>query len=82
MKKLITILCITAALGFVAQADDTKETKKKHEASAEYKALVDKYDTNKDGKLDKEERAKISAEDKAKMKELAPAHKKKDTEKK
>lgn len=39
--------------------------------STEQKALIKeitaKYDTNKDGKLSKEERAKISAEDKAKL---------------
>ena len=31
------------------------------------KAMTEKYDTNKDGKIDKEEHAKMSAEDKAKM---------------
>jgi hypothetical protein len=29
--------------------------------------LLEKYDTNKDGKLDKEERAKVSKEDKEKL---------------
>lgn len=40
------------------------------------KQMLEKYDTNKDGKLDKEERAKISAEDKAKMEKAGLTHKK------
>jgi hypothetical protein len=42
----------------------------------EQKAIVAKYDTNKDGKLDKEERAKITPEDAAKL-PPPPAGKKK-----
>jgi hypothetical protein len=48
------------------------------------KKMVEKYDANKDGKLDKEEAAKMSDEDKAKRKELFPhagkKHEKKKTE--
>ncbi len=33
------------------------------------KEMIEKYDANKDGKVDEQEAAKISAEDKAKMKE-------------
>lgn len=73
MKKLLTILCITVTLAYAAQAE---EAKKKHEASPELKALIEKYDTNKDGKLDKDEKSKMTAEDKAKLKELTPAKKK------
>ena len=68
-------LCITCALSLAAYADDDNkaEAGKKHEAKPEQKAarkaLLEKYDTNKDGKLDKEERAKVSVEDKAKLKE-------------
>jgi len=75
MKKSLIALCITCALVLTARADDdTKaEAGKKHEATPEQKAarkaLIDKYDTNKDGKLDKDERAKMSEADKAKVKE-------------
>jgi len=80
MKKSLIALCITCALSLAAYAgdDDKKaEAGKKAEATPEQKAarkaIVDKYDTNKDGKLDKEERAKISEADKAKMKEARAA---------
>jgi len=69
MKKLLTILCITCALALVAHAEEAKEKdgKKKAAPTAEQKAarkaLLEKYDTNKDKKLDKEERAKITAEE-------------------
>ena len=39
--------------------------------------MMAKYDTNKDGKLDKEERAKISTEDKEKMDKAGLTPKKK-----
>ena len=42
------------------------------------KYLLDKYDANKDGKLDKDERAKISAEDKQKMDKAGLNRKNKD----
>lgn len=82
MKKLLVALCFTCALVLAAQADDTTSGKKKHEQTAEQKALhkemLAKYDTNKDGKLDKAEKAKISAEDKSKMEKAGLVHKKKD----
>ena len=85
MKKLLVALCFACALTLAAQADDTKHTKKKHEPTAEQKALkkdmLAKYDTNKDGKLDKGERAKISTEDKAKMEKAGLTRKKKDESK-
>jgi len=88
MKKSLIALCITCALVLVARADDEKkaEAGKKNEATPEQKAarkaMIDKYDTNKDGKLDEAERAKISEEDKAKMKEArANAAKKEKTKK-
>jgi len=81
MKKLLVALCITSAIAIAAHAaDEGKEKKKgegKHpEMTAEQKALrkemLEKYDANKDGKIDKDERAKVSEEDKSKMKELRP----------
>lgn len=44
----------------------TEEQKKQREA------LVAKYDTNKDGKLDKEERAKVSDEDRKLLRSFGP----------
>jgi hypothetical protein len=80
MKKTIMAVCITCALSIAAFADDDgkkSENGKSHEVTPEQKAirkaLIEKYDTNKDGKLDKEERAKISDADKAKMKEARGA---------
>ncbi len=75
MKKILAILCITCALAVAAQAQDS--TKKKHEPSPEAKALLDKYDTNKDGKLDKAEKAKMTPEDKESWQKASQAAKKK-----
>jgi len=81
MKKLLVALCFTCALALAVQAEDTKSGKKKHEQTAEQKTLkkdmLAKYDTNKDGKLDKAEKAKISAEDQAKMEKAGLGPKKK-----
>ena len=71
MKKLLMALCVTCALALVANAEDTKKSEEgKKKATPEQKtarkALVEKYDTNKDGKLDKDERAKIPAEEREK----------------
>ena len=74
MKKLLVALCVTSALAIAAHAQEAGKEKKAEgkrpeltaEQKAARKALVEKYDTNKDGKLDKEERAKISAEEMAK----------------
>lgn len=79
MKKiLITTLGLFCAAAIVAQAQDAKPAKK--ELTAEQKAVMKemtaKYDANKDGKLDKEERAKMSQEDKDKMIKAGLGHKK------
>jgi len=73
MKKLLLALCAVAALTTAVSADNTatNAVPKKAEMTADQKALMKemlaKYDTNKDGKLSKDERAAMSAEDKAKM---------------
>jgi len=63
------LLCATALVVHAQDATSTKPAKRK--LTAEQKALnkemLEKYDTDKNGKLDKAERAKISAEDKEKM---------------
>ena len=70
MKKLLIALCITCALTLAVRAEEAKEGKKKDAPTAEQKAarkaLLEKYDANKDGKLDKDERAKITEEERKK----------------
>jgi hypothetical protein len=69
MKKFLALalglLCITAV---AVHADDAKPKKK---LTAEQKSLrkemIEKYDTNKDGKVDKDEAKKITKEDQDKM---------------
>ncbi len=68
MKKLFIIACLSLAVALGASAQEEKKPEAKKpaltaEQKAARKALVEKYDTNKDGKLDKNERAPISAEE-------------------
>ena len=64
MKKYIIMAIATASLAFAAEK---AEKKRGPVLTDEQKAIIAKYDTNKDGKLDKEERAKMTAEDAAKL---------------
>jgi hypothetical protein len=64
MKKYIALALLTAASMIAA---DGGEKKHGPVLTDEQKAIIAKYDTNKDGKLDKEERAKITPEDAAKL---------------
>ena len=69
MKKLmlatLTLLC---ACAIAVQAQDAKpKHKMTDEQKAVMKEMLAKYDTNKDGKLDKTEKAAMSQEDKDKM---------------
>jgi hypothetical protein len=50
-----------------SMAQDAAADKKSQGRKGPPKELVEKYDANKDGKLDKEERSKISEEDKKKF---------------
>jgi hypothetical protein len=80
MKFIISALTIVAVCCMVATAGEGKKKGgaegKRPALTAEQKEfqkkMTEKYDANKDGKLDKEESAKMSAEDKAKRKELFP----------
>jgi len=68
MKKLVIFaiaLAFAAVLG--VQAADAGAKKLSPEAKALRKEMMTKYDTNGDKKLDKDELAKISADDKKKM---------------
>jgi len=76
MKKLLALALSLSLLGTFApalvRAADTDNGGKKHARLTEEqrklrKEMVEKYDTNKDGKLDKTERARISKEDQQKM---------------
>jgi len=88
MKKLLIAVCLTCALAVAAPAAEGEKpeagTKKKAAPTAEQKALrkelVGKYDTNKNNRLDKEERSKMTAEDQEKWKSITPAPKKKEAE--
>ena len=75
MKKylVLALLCVATVISVQAQKAVTDEQK------AVKQEMLDKYDTNKDGKLDKDERSKMTAEDKAKWDQAFP-HKKKKTD--
>jgi hypothetical protein len=77
MKKvLLTIAVLALALPLMAQDAPAKKAAKQPALTAEQKEtkkkLVEKYDINKDGKLDKEEKAKMSQEDKDALAKLTP----------
>lgn len=74
---LLTLLCAAAVSLYAGDKGDKKGGEgKKPPMTAEQKEcmqkMIEKYDANKDGKLDKEEKAKMSDEDKAAMKKLFP----------
>jgi Ca2+-binding EF-hand superfamily protein len=76
MKKTL-LAAIIAMLGWSLLAADqtaTDQQKQKltRDQKQERKALIEKYDANKDGKLSKDELAKMSQEDKDKWASLKP----------
>ena len=79
-RALILVLGLSGAFALTAgaaiDAQGKKRTPAKKEQKTEMKDLRKKYDTDGDGKLSKAERGAISAEDKAKMKELRGSRKK------
>lgn len=82
MKKILVVIAgVVCATALAVHADDSTTTpahKKGHTSKAKQE-LIDKYDTNKDGKLDKDEVSKMSDEDKAKWEKMNKHHKKKDS---
>jgi hypothetical protein len=60
-------VCATALTLSAADPAQPHHKQMTAEQKALVKEMVTKYDTNKDGKLDKAEKAKISQEDKDKM---------------
>lgn len=78
MKKFTAItLALLFAASLTVQAKDKSKGKPTAEQKAFRKEMLEKYDTNKDGKLDKDERSKITKEDKDKMATLSPGKGKK-----
>jgi len=76
MKKLFALALSLSLLGglspVLVRAADADNGSKKHPKAAEArrtlrKEMLQKYDTNKNGKLDKQERARISKEDQEKL---------------
>ncbi len=83
MKKLIiATVALFCATALVVQAQDAAPKKAKKELTAEQQTLqkdmLAKYDADKNGKLDKTERAAMSAEDKAAWAKAFPGKKKMD----
>ena len=74
MKKLIIFIVLAGALSLTASASEGKH-KLTPEQEALKKEMLQKYDLNKNGKLDKSERAKISKEDKERMEKAGLGHK-------
>jgi len=74
-KLLVPIAVIICALSFTVSAGQGRN-KLIPERKALRKELLEKYDANKDGKLNKRERAKISKEDKERLEKAVLGHKK------
>ena len=79
MLKVAVLALTLAGLGYsvTAQAADGDQPARKRPQLTEEqrkarKEIIDKYDTNKDGKLDAEERKAITAEDREKLAKLRP----------
>ena len=85
MKKiLVALIGVFCATSLMVNAQDSKAGKRPltEEQKTLLKQMVEKYDTNKDGKLDKQERAKISKEDREKMQKAGLANGKNNGKKK
>ncbi len=79
-KALVLVVGITCALALtVSAAEGKKKGKLTDEQKAVQKEMLEKYDANKDGKLDKEEKAKMTADDKEKYQKAFPKKEKKET---
>ncbi len=68
MIKTLTVLVLASALTITANAAPGGKGKGKRGQRGQVPAeLLQKYDKNNDGKLDEQERAAVSEEDKAKL---------------
>ncbi len=67
-KALITALGLLCAASItLSAAEAPKKGERTEEQKKIMKEMLEKYDANKDGRLDREERSKMTAEDKEKM---------------
>lgn len=67
LKLLVVTLGLCCAVVVSANAAEGKKKELTEEQKTARKELLEKYDKNKDGKLDGEERKAVSAEDKDKL---------------
>jgi hypothetical protein len=81
-KTFLSVLGLVVALSFTSAiaAEKTTDAPAKKESSSQQdkaarKALLEKYDLNKSGRLDKEEKSKMTPEDLEKWNSTAPKKK-------
>jgi len=75
LRILALALGLSCAVVLTTRAAD--DEKKGQEQKSARKELIEKYDKNKDGKLDREERQAMSAEDKEKWQKASGGARKK-----
>jgi hypothetical protein len=77
MKKiLVAIVGLACALAITVKAAEGQKKELTDEQKTVMKEMLAKYDTNKDGKLDKEEKSKMTKEDRQKWAQAFPSKKK------
>ena len=78
-----TKLSLLLALAFTVSLNAADKPKREltEDQKAVQKEITDKYDTNKDGKLDRDERKGISKEDRKRLREAGLRGKKKEPKK-
>ncbi len=78
LRSIILAIGLCSAMALTASAAEkgTKRAPLTDEQKATMKEIKEKYDKDKDGKLSKEEKEAMSAEDKAKVEKIQPARKK------
>ena len=73
---LIAVAIIACSVSLTVNAGQKKNKGAREEKTAIRAELLAKYDVNKDGKLDRAERAKITKEDKQRARKAGLRHKK------
>jgi hypothetical protein len=76
MKKFLGIVGLACAMAITVNAAEGQKKEMTDEQKTVMKEMLAKYDTNKDGKLDKEEKAKMTKEDRQKYSQAFPSKKK------
>ena len=77
MKKLLVAIAVLVCAASLTVGAGQGKDKLNPEQKALRKEMLEKYDANKDGKLNKKERAKMSKEDRERLEKagLGPKHK-------